>query len=145
MGIGHEQLAGVVRAEDAAEGTGHLRGERRTGGRRQQAVRSDEECVDERRAGVWADAHSDEIAAIAVEEDIPGVRDVRQRECRAGDRLQPAATVHGEAGVVAAACTRVCDVDEVSVHSDRYRLQPAARNRAALHRTERAIVRDAFY
>src|SRR5258708_13014861 len=86
MGVGHEQLTRVRRAELAAERAKALRGERRSRGSGQEPVLADGEAVD--LGG--PDAGPDELAAIPVEEHIPWLRAAGQRAGRAGARLQAA-------------------------------------------------------
>src|SRR5258708_20076191 len=116
MGVGHEQLTRVRRAELAAERAKALRGERRSRGSGQEPVLADGEAVD--LGG--PDAGPDELAAIPVEQHIPWLRAAGQRDGRAGDRLQAAVVAEPEPGVVAAAVTGVAPVPQPAVdpHAD---------------------------
>src|SRR5947208_3452617 len=90
--VGNEQLRRIGGAELTPERAGALSGERRAGRGREEAVRADDEAVDQRGVDLCAD----EPGAVAVEENVTGRGPGGQGDGRAGERSQVAAGIDGE-------------------------------------------------
>ena len=82
MGVRDEELGRVGRQELAAERAEALRGEQRAGG----GVRRPSEPTVKLAICEVLTSATDETGAVAVEQDVAGLRVVRERDGRAGDR-----------------------------------------------------------
>ena len=86
---------------------------------------------------------AEQMAAVTAEQHVSGLRAVRKRYGRAGNRSQMAARVERETGVVACAVAGVGHVDEVSMDGDADGLDAAGGNGTASDWVRLAVGVDA--
>ncbi len=140
MGVRDKQLVRIRGSERAPKWTDPLRAERRAWGGGQAPVGANAEAVDGRRAAAGTDAGSNEVSAVAAEQDVAGQRVIRQGIGRIRDRAKVAAAIEREARVVAAAGSGIGHVDEVA--GDRQAERGRAVRLGRLDQIERTIVLD---